>query len=404
MDLLPSVTRFRANSDRTNLNCNRDPENSKSSRDETTGLGITWIWPLDMTMKMYNHLYNKVCSLENLFQAFCKAKKGKSRKQYVKEFEENLGKELPKLNHELLTCSYQPRPLKRFIIRDPKTRKIHASHFRDRVVYHALVNVLEPIYEGIFIYDSYASRKNKGTHKAIERFDYFKRKVTKNGMLMKNPFNHNSVIGYVLKADIKHYFETVDHEILLNILKRKIKDKKILELVEKILNNFDTDIEGKGMPLGNLTSQFFANVYLNDFDYFVKHQLKAKCYLRYVDDFMIIYNDKSILEEYRERIEEYLRNHLKLDLHPDKSKIIPLQAGVTALGYRNFYHYKRLRRSNLRKFEQNLLKKVPLQKEHSITKEEMLQDVQGWFGYALWANTYKLRKQIIHQINHLPEV
>src|SRR3989338_3802313 len=219
-------------------------------------------------MKTYNNLYAELCSFKNLELAYRKARKKKSKKPYVIEFEKNLQQELKDLKCELESLTYKPRPLKRFVVRDPKTRTIHSSVFRDRVVYHAIVNILEPIFDPTFIYDSHASRKGKGTHKAVERFDKFKRKVSKNGKLANNDYNSNNVIGYVLKADIKHYFETVNHEILLKILRRKIKGENIINLIKKILNNFDTKIKGKGMPLGNLTSQFFANVYLNELDYF----------------------------------------------------------------------------------------------------------------------------------------
>ena len=156
--------------------------------------------------------------------------------------------------------------------------------------------------------------------------------------------------GYTLKADIKHYFETVDHKILLDIIKSKIKDKKIIWLIKQILDNFNTKIKGKGMPLGNLTSQFFANVYLNELDYFIKHKLREKYYIRYVDDFVVLHKNKKILEIYKEKINNYLLKHLKLELHKDKSKIIPLKNGVDLLGYRVFGYYKLLRKRNLKQY------------------------------------------------------
>jgi len=272
-------------------------------------------------MKTYKKLYQKVCSIENLHLAFEKAKKGKTSKPYVIKFEENLDEELQTLQKELESLTYKPHGLTRFIIRDPKTRTIHASHFRDRVVYHALVNILEPIFEKIFIYDSYASRINKGTHNAIKRFDEFQRKTTSNGKLVKRQLDNNKVTGYVFKADIRKYFENVDHEILLIILKEKIKDERVIWLIRQILNNYETEISGKGMPLGNLTSQFFANVYLNKLDYFVKHKLKIKYYIRYVDDFVIIHKEIKMLHYYRKEIDNYLNRELKLELHHDKSKM-----------------------------------------------------------------------------------
>ena len=350
-------------------------------------------------MKTYNNLYSNLCSLDNLEKAFINAKKRKTTKSYVIEFEKNLNEELLKLKQELETLAYQPRPLKGFIIRDPKTRKIHASAFRDRVVHHAIINILEPIFEKIFICDSYASRVNKGTHNALIRFDKFKRKISNNGSPINNYYNNNSVEGYVLKADIKHYFETVDHEILLSIIKRKISDEKVIWLIKQILNNFDSKIDKIGMPLGNLTSQFFANIYLNELDYFVKHKLKTKYYIRYVDDFVILHKQKEVLEHYKQEIDNYLRTCLKIELHPDKSKIIPLSKGISFVGYRIFYHYKLLRKRNIKKFETNFNEKLELFNDDVISKDEFIESLRGWFGYAMWANTYKFRSKVINNIN-----
>ena len=346
-------------------------------------------------MKTYRNLYPKLCSLENLDLVFKKARKGKTSKSYVIIFEANLEKELNKLRKELLSLSYKPLPLKRFIIRDPKTRTIHSSSFRDRVIHHAIVNILEPIFDKTFIYDSYASRKYKGTHKAVERFDEFKRKISKNGKLAKNNYSCNNIIGYALKADIKHYFQTVNHKILLNIIKRKIKDNDVIWLIKQILDNFNSEIKGIGMPLGNLTSQFFANIYLNELDQFIKNKLKAKYYIRYVDDFVILHNNKEVLEKYKDNIDKYLTT-LKLELHPIKSQVIPLRNGITFLGYRIFYHYKLLRKSNLKKFERNFQKKQEM--NDGVTPEILQKSLRGWFGYAKWANTYKLRKKIIEKL------
>ena len=316
---------------------------------------------------------------------------------YVIEFSKNKTNNLLQLKKELENFTYRPSPLKRFIIRDPKIRTIHASVFRDRIVYHAICNIIDPIFEKIFIHDSYASRKDKGTLKAIIRFDEFKRKISKNGKLVKNAKNNNIAQGYVLKADIRHYFQSVDHEILLNIIKEKIKDENVIWLIKQILNNFDAEVKGKGMPLGNLTSQFFANVYLNKFDYFVKYELKAKYYIRYVDDFVILHNNKEILEEYKNKINNYLKS-LKLELHPGKSKIISLRNGIIFLGYRIFYHYKLLKKNNIRKFEREFNENLNLYKEGILTYNDLVNSMQGWFGYSIHANTYKLRKRIMKKL------
>jgi len=341
-------------------------------------------------IKMRRDLWQELCSYENLKIAFRKARKHKTLKPYVIEFKKNIKENLLLLRSELLLHSYKPQPLKTFIVRDPKTRKISKSHFRDRVVHHALYNIIEPIFEKSFIYDSYANRKSKGTLKALQRFDYFKRLISKN----------NTRTCYALKADIKHYFETVDHEILLEIIRKRIRDGKIIWLIKTILQNHKIGGSGNiGMPLGNLTSQFFANVYLNELDYFVKHKLKAKCYIRYVDDFIILHNDYKILENYKELINAYLNENLKIKLHPDKTKIIQLKNGINLLGYRVFYYHKLLRKANKRKFEIKFKEKLNLYRNKGISHEDFVQNLQGWIGYAIWANTYKLRNKVLKQIS-----
>lgn len=348
-------------------------------------------------MKTYNKLYEKTYSIENLRLAFKKARKRKSKKDYIINFESNLNKNLRQLHSELKNKIYQPTKLKKFVVRDPKTRTIHASIFRDRVVHHAIINILKPILAKTFIYDSFASRKNKGTHRAIKRFEYFLRKVSSNGRKIKKPFNNNSIRGFVLKADIKHYFATISHEILISILKKNIKDEDFIDLIKLVLDNFDTKIKGYGVPLGNYTSQFFANVYLNKLDYFVKHRLKAKYYIRYVDDFVIFHKDKKVLEEYLIKINKYL-TYLRLELHPQKSEIYPLRNGTTFLGYRIFYNYKLLRKRNQKQFFNKLRRNIELYQEGLINKEKLESFLHGWFGYSKFANTYKLRQKILNLI------
>ena len=346
-------------------------------------------------------LWIELCSYENLELAYKKARKHKTKKEYVIEFERNLQENLSLLRIELLLHSYTPESLKTFIVRDPKTRKISKSAFRDRVVHHALCNIIEPIFEKQFIYDSYANRINKGTLKALQRFDYFKRKISVNGAKINNSYYTNMVVGYVLKADIRHYFDAIDHEILIKAVRRTIRDENIIWLVGEILKQHCV-IKGKGMPLGNLTSQFFANLYLNDFDYFVKHKLKAKYYIRYVDDFVILHNSKSLLIEYKDKIEKYLTN-LKLEIHPDKSKIIPIYRGVKLLGFRIFYHRKLIKKSNFKRFKRKLCQKTIKLAVGDLNHVDFANELQGWFGYAMWADTYKLRGKIMKEIEKLKQ-
>jgi len=290
-----------------------------------------------------------------------------------------------------MTNTYKPKPLKTFILRDPKTRKISKSDFRDRIIHHTLYNIIEPIFQKTFIHDSCANQKGKGNIFAIKRFDKFKREVSRNGK-QKGWFNKNQTKGYCLKADIKHYFEEVNHKILINIIKRKIKDKNTIQLITSILKNYHN--KEKGMPLGNLTSQFFANIYLNELDYFVKHKLKAKYYIRYVDDFVILHESKEQLEIWKKEIQQFLKNKLKLELHPDKSKIIPLSKGIDFVGFRNFYYFRLIRKRNLK----NMLTKVKNFRAKEISKEKLLEILQGWQAYAKWANSLKTRKCVVKQI------
>ena len=353
-----------------------------------------------LAMKTHKNLYAEICSPENLVLAYRKARKGKSKKQYVKEFEANLDENLQKLRHDLETQTYEPRELRRFILRDPKTRVVYSSDFRDRIVHHALCSIVEPIFEKTFIYDSYANRKGKGTHAALKRFDQFKRKVTQNGRLVKNAADDNMVIGHVLKADIKHYFDTVDHKVLLSLIRRKIKDEKVLWLARKIIENHECKIPGKGMPIGNLTSQLFANIYLNGLDHFVKEELKAKYYLRYMDDFVILHRNERTLKIHKSMIDEFLKT-IKLELHAEKSKVFPLHHGVNLLGFRAFYHYKLLKKSNIRAIKKRLQKFEGLHKTGNLSYEEIMESTEGWFAYAKTGNTFKLRRNILKNLDSI---
>lgn len=337
-------------------------------------------------------LYSTLCAYENLLGAYQKARQGKTKKLYVLKFKKDLDKNIKQLQTELIEQIYQPKPLKTFIIRDPKTRKISKSKFRDRVIHHALINVIGEIFEKTFIYDSHANQIGKGTLKAIERFEIFKRKVSKN----------NTRDCYVLKADIKHYFEEVDHNILISIVQRKVKDEKIIWLIKQILSNNADSLGGrttKGMPLGNHTSQFFANLYLNELDQFVKHELKAKYYIRYVDDFVILSYSTKKLQEYMDKINMFLKEELILELHPDKSKILNLNQGIQFLGFKIFPNHKIPRKTNLRKFQSKLKELKILYKEKQLNREQVVECLEGWMAYAKQGNTYKYRRNLLKNFN-----
>ena len=201
--------------------------------------------------------------------------------------------------------------------------------------------------------------------------------------------------------DVKHYFDTVDHETLLRIIERKIKDKNTLWLIKTILKNHKAETAGKGMPIGNLTSQFFANVYLNELDHFVKHELRVKYYLRYVDDFVILHRDKKTLEKWQMAIDQYLRDTLKVELHPDKTRIIRLERGATLLGFRVFYYHRLLKKSNARRILKRLEKFRQLCSSGRMKKEDVITSFEGWFAYAEFANTYNLRNRLTREFSDL---
>jgi len=379
------VSAVNENDDRLRFNGNNFDDNNRSHAFEIALTPKTYF-----NMKTYKNFYEKIYSLDNLILAWRKARRGKTKKDYVIEFESNLRENLLKLQEELKNQTYMPIPLVTFILRDPKTRRISKSAFLDRIVHYALVRVIEPIFDKEFIYDSCANRKGKGNLFAIKRFEQFVRKVSRNGKI-NGWFNNNQIKGYCLKADIKHYFQEVNHNILLTIIKRKIKDEKVIWLINQILVNGFIE---KGMPLGNLTSQFFANVYLNELDYFVKHELKAKYYIRYVDDFVILNSSREHLKIWKQEIDKFLRDKLKIEIHPEKSKIISLSRGIDFVGFRNYWYYKLVRKRNIRK----ILFKIEQYKKGEINKDKMLESFQGWNAYAKWADSLGLRRGVVKKI------
>ncbi len=273
-------------------------------------------------MKRHGNLWPQVISFERLLHAAEEARKGKRFRPAVAAFHFDQERALWKLHEELAAKTYRPGEYRSFFIYEPKKRQISAAPYRDRVVHHALVNVLEPIYERTFIHDSYACRKGKGTHAGVKRCQEFAGRFR-----------------YVLKADIQKFFPSLDHEILKALVALKIKDPDVLWLVnhiidgsnpqEEILSYFPGDDlftpgeRRRGIPIGNQTSQFFANVYLDPLDHFVKDRLGMKGYVRYVDDFLVFSNDKNHLADVREQISEFLVR-LRLRLHPKKSVIFPV--------------------------------------------------------------------------------
>jgi RNA-directed DNA polymerase len=267
-------------------------------------------------------LFHNIVSVSNLLSAWQEFRCGKRKKKDVADFELHLEDNLFLLNEKLQKGIYIPDPYQPFSISDPKPRQIHKATVRDRVLNQAIFRVLYPVFNKSFIYDSYSSRKGKGTHVAVSRLFNATQKVSKNWKCG----------GYVLKCDIAKFFDSVDHDILFEFLKNKIKDKQVLILLEKIIQSFEKT-KNKGIPLGNVTSQLFANVYLHELDHFVKHTLRVRYYFRYADDFVILDTDKNVLENYEKKMREFLLEQLQLRLHDNKVFIRKISQGIDFLGY-----------------------------------------------------------------------
>lgn len=320
-------------------------------------------------MKTYKNLYDNFSSFSNLLIAFKKAFRGtKSLESYSFMF--HLENEILSLMYDLQKENYKPEPYRYFNIYEPKERVISVATFRDRVVHHAIVNVLEPIYEPLFIFHSYATRKRKGTHKAVLQAQKY---------LKKNFF--------FLKCDIKKFFYSIEHQIIIDIIKEKIKDRKLMNLIEKIIYNAGDNI---GLPIGNLTSQFFANVFLNDFDHYVKRELKEKFYLRYMDDFVIFSNNKQHLKEVLVKIRQYLLENRHLQLKEKAVLINTAMHGLSFLGTRIFPKTIRIKQENLKRSYKKLKYKYYLYSNKKISQEEYLKTANSIFAHLRFYNTRNL--------------
>jgi len=273
-------------------------------------------------------MFEKIISLKNLFDAWTEFRRNKGRRKDVAEFELQLEDNVFKLHEDLVNGTYRHGGYFSFYIHDPKKRHIHKASVRDRLLHHAIVRVIEPMWEKKFIYDSWSSRKYKGTHRAVKRLCEIGLKLSHN----------QSRTLWMLKLDIRKFFASIDHEILLRILKKKTFDGKLVSLFEDIIQSF-----GPGVPLGDLTSQLFANIYMNKLDQFVKHELKVVGYIRYADDFILMHSNSDFLESCIVRIQDFVERNLKLQIHPEKIILKTYSSGVDYLGYVCFPNHRVLR-------------------------------------------------------------
>lgn len=351
-------------------------------------------------MKRYGNLWPQIIEFENLLQAARQAQRGKRYRPNVLDFNYHLDRELLRLQRELSNQSYKPGRYRTFDIYDPKPRMISAAPYRDRVVHHALCNIIVPPLEKTLIADTYANRTGYGSHRALTRFIHFAR-----------------TSRYCLQCDIRKYFPSLDHGILKALLRRKIKCPDTLWLIDTIIDGSNpqgqeleyfpnddllTPLERRrGLPIGNLTSQFFANLYLSPFDHFVKEQIKAHKYLRYVDDFALFSDDRAFLSEARIAIETYLGG-MRLRIHPIKSQLTATRHGANFVGFRILPSGERasravrirVRNRSLRRARSRLKEMQQAYTAGDLSLAALVQRLQSWEAHLLHGDTHHLRRNI----------
>jgi len=315
--------------------------------------------------------FDEVASLENLAQAWQEFIKGKRNKKDVQVFALNLADEFVDLHDCLMDGSYEHGPYAHFRINDPKPRDIHKAAVRDRLLHHAIHRKLYPYFVEHFVRDSFSCQTGKGLHRAINRFRDMGRKVSKNS-------SHGC---WVLKCDIRKFFASVDHAVLIGILRKSIKDEKLVNLLKCVIMSFEA-VPGKGIPLGNLTSQLFSNVYMNVFDQFVKRRLEARYYVRYADDFVFLSDRRDVLEQTLPKLVDFLHERLKLTMHPDKISIKTFASGIDFLGWIHFPRHRVPRAKT---------KKRALKRNRLELRVEILHSYLGIFFHG---NAHEVQKQL----------
>lgn len=331
-------------------------------------------------MKRIGFLWDEITDFKNLCQAVKNAARGKKKKQEILEFLFRQEYEVLALQREMKEGLYLPQKYHIFYIQDPKRRKICAPRFRDRVVHHAICQVMGTVLEKSFIYDTYACRKDKGTHRAIHRAQNFSRKFT-----------------FYLKSDVEKFFDTIDHAILKNLLLKKIKDRQLLSLLFLIIDTAPTEVKGKGLPLGNLTSQYFANLYLNPLDHWIKETLGIPGYVRYMDDVVLFDQDKKKLHNVRTDMEHFLQDSLAIRLKANATFLHPTWQGIPFLGFRVFPGLLKLQREAWRRFCHKIRKRRIQLASREIELPEFVCSVESLIGHIKQGNTWNLRKYFLEK-------
>ena len=329
--------------------------------------------PATMSFVQFKHSYNHIISLENLLAAWKEFLRGKSSREDVLEFELYLTRNIISLHNDLVTKTYKHSAYKAFRISDPKPRLIHKAKVRDRLLHHAIYRTLYPFFDRVFISDSFSCRLEKGMHKAIDRFRGFARKAS---------CNHTKTV-WVLKCDIRQFFASIDQNILYEIISNYIPEADVKWLISEIVGSFSSTAKGVGLPLGNLTSQLFVNIYMNEFDQYVKHKLHAKYYIRYADDFVIFSQDRNSLVNLVPDIRMFLTDRLHLQLHPKKISIRTIASGNDYLGWVHFPRHRVLRTVT----KKRMLKGIRRKNGNEST-------VQSYLGVLSHGNSKKLQSEV----------
>jgi retron-type reverse transcriptase len=339
-------------------------------------------------MKKFSNLFEEMTSAESLFAAWFEFRKGKTSRKDVQEFGRHAERNIFRLQRDLASEKYQHGEYASFFIHDPKLRHIRKACVRDRLVHQTFYTTLRQIYEPRFIDTVYSSRLEKGTHRAVEALRRATWKVSRN-------FTREC---WGLKCDVKRFYDSVDHQILFDLLGKTIKDERALRLLKNVISSFHIDgQEGKGTPIGNLTSQIFTNIYLNEFDQFVKHKLKVKYYLRFADDCLFLSHNKIELQNLLPEVESFLQEYLKLSLHPDKIILRPLSQGIDFLGYVTLPHHSVLRTTTKRRMFRKLSLKHGEFYNGKITSESLNQSLQSYLGMLSHADTHELTQKLKNQ-------
>jgi RNA-directed DNA polymerase len=332
-------------------------------------------------MKRFGNLFQGVCSFQALAAAAFRAARGKKKKLRVAAFLMDLENEVIELEAQLRAGTYRPRPYRTFTVKDPKVRRICAADFRDRVVHHAVCGVLEPIWERGFINDTYACRTGRGTHRAVAKAQ-----------------RHCRQYGFFLKLDVRKFFDSVDHDILKTMLRGKVKDPDLLWLLDVFIDHpVPWTRPGKGIPIGNLTSQHFANLYLSGLDHMIKEQLRIRGYIRYMDDMVLFADKKSTLWEAARRIEAYLEEKLRLTVKTGSLYAAPVRQGLSFLGFRVFPGTVRIHGRGWRRFRR---KAMALEKDlvaGRIDESTRYRSMAGLLGHMTQGDTRCLRASFFNR-------